>query len=245
VASRQAAAQLRAYVRVLAARMPKLCQTSPSDMEEGAGNAGCWPHPWPASKRKSWRQLPQVQPEQPAFPARWLYGLYRALPGNRAFLLPSPAAFVTPARLTPASGCQDHTILPSASASFVRTKNSRASPKRPSQSRLTCRDDRDAPLFIEAGWRGEYMIFWKTEAKFLRAVESVGTTLKCLGISILRARDFEALPARSMDPSASGGAKHPVVVSSPGALNSRLELSPTRVVDSVSVRPWPKLPGCK
>jgi hypothetical protein len=26
---------------------------------------------------------------------------------------------------------------------------------RPPQSRLTCRDDRDAPLFIEAGWRGK------------------------------------------------------------------------------------------
>ena len=50
-------------------------------------------------------------------------GVLRALPGNRAFLLPSPAAFVTPARLTPASGCQDHTTSPSASAPFVRTSD--------------------------------------------------------------------------------------------------------------------------
>src|SRR5215475_14393740 len=28
--------------------------------------------------------------EYPAFPAQWLYGLLCALPGNRAFLLPSP-----------------------------------------------------------------------------------------------------------------------------------------------------------
>src|SRR2546423_8432861 len=30
----------------------------------------------------------------PAFPAQWFYGLYRALPGERAFLPPSPARSV-------------------------------------------------------------------------------------------------------------------------------------------------------
>ena len=50
-------------------------------------------------------------------------GVLRALPGNRAFLLPSPAAFVTPASLTPASGCQDHTTSPSAKTPFVRTSD--------------------------------------------------------------------------------------------------------------------------
>ena len=34
------------------------------------------PHPWPACNKKSRRQSPQVQPGQPAFPARWCYGLY-------------------------------------------------------------------------------------------------------------------------------------------------------------------------
>src|SRR4051812_44731760 len=56
----------------------------------------------------------------PAFPAQWLYGLSRALPGepglvatiarNRLSLL---------ANLTPASGRQDHTILPYAFAALV------------------------------------------------------------------------------------------------------------------------------
>jgi hypothetical protein len=36
---------------------------------------------------------------------------------NRAFLPPSPARLS--ANLTPASGCQDHTFLPYASALFV------------------------------------------------------------------------------------------------------------------------------
>ena len=34
---------------------------------------------------------PQVQPEQPAFPAQWFYGLYVISSVNRAFLPPSPA----------------------------------------------------------------------------------------------------------------------------------------------------------
>jgi hypothetical protein len=48
----------------------------------------------------------------PAFPAQWFYGLLRALPGDRAFLPPSPADVT--ANLTPASGRQDHTTSPSA-----------------------------------------------------------------------------------------------------------------------------------
>ena len=36
---------------------------------------------------------------------------------------------------------------------------------RPPQSRLTCRDDRDAPLFIEAGWRGKKHMFPKNGSK--------------------------------------------------------------------------------
>ena len=52
---------------------------------------GAGRNPWPACNKKSRRQVPQVQPNHPAFPAQWLYGLYRALLGDRAFLPPSPA----------------------------------------------------------------------------------------------------------------------------------------------------------
>jgi hypothetical protein len=54
----------------------------------------------------------------------------RALPGDRAFLPPSRADRT--ARLTPASGRQDHTTSSSASAPFVRTTSSCASLPRPS-----------------------------------------------------------------------------------------------------------------
>jgi hypothetical protein len=55
----------------------------------------------------------------PAFPAQWLYGLYRALPG-RAGLVVTVAGGMASANLTPASGHQDHTTSPYASAPFVK-----------------------------------------------------------------------------------------------------------------------------
>ena len=50
-------------------------------------------------------------------PRNGFNGLLRALPGDRAFLSPSPA--LLSANLTPASRRQDHTTSPSASALFV------------------------------------------------------------------------------------------------------------------------------
>src|SRR5438552_16536207 len=43
-----------------------------------------------------------------------VYGLFRALPGDRALLPPSLRRNRSPQNLTPASGRQDHTALPSA-----------------------------------------------------------------------------------------------------------------------------------
>src|SRR5258708_36669726 len=65
----------------------------------------------------------------PAFPAQWSYGLLRALPGDQACLTPSPALLL--ADLTPASGRQNDTTWPYASASFVRLAVARLTPPRP------------------------------------------------------------------------------------------------------------------
>jgi hypothetical protein len=76
-------------------------------------------------------------------------GVLRALPGDRAgdrALLPPSSARSSLAHLTPASGCQDHTPSPSAPAPFVRTSNSRASPKRPSHPDPRFVTTRDPPL---------------------------------------------------------------------------------------------------
>src|SRR5882762_1156497 len=75
-------------------------------------------------------------PESPDVPARnGFNGLCRALPGDRALLPPLSADMVlskpgwadaTPQNLTPASGRQDHTILPSAATSLVRPLSDRS-----------------------------------------------------------------------------------------------------------------------
>src|ERR1700732_10621 len=63
----------------------------------------------------------QVQRRQSGFPCAVGYGFLRALPGDRAFLPPSSLRNLFLKNLTPASGCQDHTTSPSASAPFVKS----------------------------------------------------------------------------------------------------------------------------
>jgi hypothetical protein len=72
-------------------------------------------------------------------PHAMVYGLYRALPGDRALLPPSPVEQPS-TNLTPASRRQDHTSSPSASAPFViGTLSVHRIPPR-------VRDDREPPL---------------------------------------------------------------------------------------------------
>jgi hypothetical protein len=68
--------------------------------------------------------------DYPTFPTQWFYGLWRALPGDRAFLPPSPANMMF-ANLMPASGHQDHTSSPSASAPFVIGASASTASRRP------------------------------------------------------------------------------------------------------------------
>src|SRR4030081_3945432 len=65
-------------------------------------------------------RVSQVTPESPGTPRAMVYGLFRALPGDRAFLPPSPLRSLLLKNLTPASGRQDHTTSPSASGAFVK-----------------------------------------------------------------------------------------------------------------------------
>jgi hypothetical protein len=73
-------------------------------------------------------------------PRNGFNGLFRALPGDRAFLPPSPPRSLLLENLTPASGRQDHTASPSASCAFVNA------PLTSTASRTNVRDDRDTPL---------------------------------------------------------------------------------------------------
>src|SRR5712664_3528247 len=84
--------------------------------------------------------------KHPAFPAQWFYGLLRALPGDRAFLSPSPLRSLLLTSLTPASRRQNHTTSPSASSALVSsTVGVHRIPSR-------VRDDREPPLCGTGRW---------------------------------------------------------------------------------------------
>jgi hypothetical protein len=110
---------------------------------KGAGNAGRPMRPavscarWSRKRTRAYRS----HRNHPALPAQWFYGLYRALPGAPGVLATvAPERLSLPRNLTPASGCQDHTILPYASGALVsRTLRVHRSPPRE-------RDDRVSPL---------------------------------------------------------------------------------------------------
>src|SRR2546421_10040386 len=98
-------------------------------------------HPQPRTQTKKRTSVVTTgSPNSPAFPAQWFYGLFCALPGDRA-LLPPSLADCSPANLTPASGRQDHTALP-----YARPRSRQQRRSRPSHPAPNVRDDRDTPL---------------------------------------------------------------------------------------------------
>jgi hypothetical protein len=134
----------------------------------------------------------------PDIPARnGFNSLCRALPGDRALLPPSPRGYLAcphpvgptclPQNLTPASGRQDHTILPSAATSLVsvlfdRSRIQRTRPAIPSPARRCrvhripsrVRDDRDTPLCVGRDARScrRDLGYAKTEIFLQRGLDS-------------------------------------------------------------------------
>src|SRR3981189_3431673 len=110
--------------------------------KEGVGNAGCPLHPQPRVRFalvKSTR-VNEYTGITRRSRTQWFYDLFRALPGDRALLPPSPADMVlskpgradlTSANLTPASGRQDHTTSPHATTSLVRSLCDRSQAVKP------------------------------------------------------------------------------------------------------------------
>src|SRR5215475_11845327 len=143
-------------------RRPSCASFSCPRNQEGAGKAGCRPHPWPASKQKSWRQLPQDWPNNRPSLRNGLTA-YSALSPETGLSCPRRRAIIS-RDLTSASGGQDHTPLPSASASFVRVHKARATPPRPSHPAPNVRDDREAPLLKRARDGADHASeFWKSQ----------------------------------------------------------------------------------
>ncbi len=81
--------------RLLAALIrPSLASSCPSKSKRAQGRPGAGWHPRPPVRqvgvRMHRRKTTGVAGYNPAFPAQWFYGLYRALLGDRAVLPPSP-----------------------------------------------------------------------------------------------------------------------------------------------------------
>src|SRR6202790_2093571 len=131
------------------AMRPGFAFISISRPKEGAGNAGRPMRPIAACAMVEVERtrVSQVTPESPGIPRAVVYDLFRARPGDRAFLPPSPA--LLSANLTPASGCQAHTASPSATTALVIPRH--RAPRIPPR----VRDDREPPL--SSGETGEFV----------------------------------------------------------------------------------------
>src|SRR5229473_2116923 len=77
----------RIHVRILAAGGARGLRFVSLKLE-GAGNAGCALHPRSRVQKAERKSHTSIQGSggNPTFPAQWLYGLFRALPGASVFL---------------------------------------------------------------------------------------------------------------------------------------------------------------
>ena len=158
----------RYRLRVLAARLrPRFASSFAPSKTEGAGKTGCALHPRSRVqlRKENAHTSIQVSGNTPAFPAQWLYGLLRALPGERLFCHRRRARSLL-ANLTPAPRRQDHTTSPYASRHPRQSWHPR--PPHPVRTFVTMADaplrrDRmakfsfDLPdglsgIFLRAGW---------------------------------------------------------------------------------------------
>src|SRR5438046_2875979 len=134
----------------------------PSSRREGAGKTGCLLHPRSRVRFAQTKLHTSIQGsgDTPAFPAQWLYGLLRALPGERLFCLRRPREASLLLDLTPAPRRPNHTTSPYASGAYVYRAFSvhRISPR--------VRDDREAPLICRETGGVVRLIWVRTKAEY-------------------------------------------------------------------------------
>ena len=113
---------LRIWLRILAARSARGLHLLLALFEiEGAGKTGCLLHPRSRVRFAQTKLHTSIQGSgnTPAFPAQWLYGLLRALPGERLFCLRRPREASLLLDLAPAPRRPNHTTSPYAQATHV------------------------------------------------------------------------------------------------------------------------------
>src|SRR5205823_1499324 len=122
--------------------MPEFCFSRAPSKREGAGKAGCSASTRSLARKQKKRTsvVATGSPKQSDLPCAMVYGLFRALPGDRAVLPPSLSR-IAPQKL-------DASVGASGPHGFaVRLKHrSSYDTKASTASRLNVRDDREAPL---------------------------------------------------------------------------------------------------
>jgi len=111
--------------------LPELCSSHPLQNREGAGKTGRRLAPMGPVRQACAKCTGRTRDSRdiPAFPAQWVDGLWRALPGDE-FLFVTVASRIDgssrpvgpmepPRKLDCSNDSQDHTLLPYASAPFV------------------------------------------------------------------------------------------------------------------------------
>jgi hypothetical protein len=104
--------------------------------------------------------------------------LFRALPGDRALLPPSPAD-LSSANLTPASGRQDHTPSPSADQALSSLAPPASTASRPALMTL-----RNAPLWVRTARLSELICF-RREAKYFCKGRWTSHTCKAIDAELI------------------------------------------------------------
>ena len=127
---------------------------------EGAGKTGCLLHPRSRVRFAQTKVHTSIQGSGsiPAFPAQWLYGLLRALPGERLFCLRRHAnSFTQLSASTAAPEPHDFT---------VRIRRVRLARHRVHRISLHVRDDREAPLICRKTGEVMRLIWVRTKAEY-------------------------------------------------------------------------------
>ena len=128
-----------------------------------------------ANAQKRTRVIDRYNRTHAGIPCAMVYGLYVISSVRRALWPPSPASSSL-ADLTPASGGQDHTISPSASATIV-SQHPRPSHPRPTFVTI----GRNVPLH-QGGMREKVLVICPTlQAQTLRQIGTTGNLRKGCG----------------------------------------------------------------
>jgi len=147
-------------------------ETAPSTSRRAQGMPGAGRNPWPASNKKSWRQLPQVQPNHPGIPCAMVLTLIARSPWEPGFLAPIAREIIIP-RTWPQRREARTTRLRSPHRDRSSARQTRCNPIRPSHPAPNVRDDREAPLLSECGtarimpliWGRRQGVFCKSEQR--------------------------------------------------------------------------------